>query len=75
MAEMDAKQAEATALRTKEHEEFMKASKDYKDSAEAVTNRRKCQNVGYLLQSSDNLTVNRFDQICFTPGQMLSFFK
>jgi len=38
MAEMDAKQAEATALRTKEHEEFMKASKDYKDSAEAVAN-------------------------------------
>merc|ERR1719274_516239 len=37
-AEMDAKQAEATALRTKEHEEFMKASKDYKDSAEAVAN-------------------------------------
>jgi DNA repair exonuclease SbcCD ATPase subunit len=38
MAEMDAKQAEATGLRTKEHEEFMKASKDYKDSAEAVAN-------------------------------------
>merc|ERR1719460_1846296 len=38
MAEMDAKQAEATGLRTKEHEEFMKASKEYKDSAEAVAN-------------------------------------
>merc|ERR1719281_2019054 len=38
MAEMDAAQAEATALRTKEHEEYLKASKDYKDSAEAVAN-------------------------------------
>ena len=36
MAEMDATQAEATALRNKEHEEYMKASKEYKDSAEAV---------------------------------------
>merc|ERR1719313_99642 len=38
MAEMDADQAEATAIRTKEHDEYMKASKDYKDSAEAVAN-------------------------------------
>ena len=38
MAEMDAAQAEATSLRTKEHEEYLKASKDYKDSAEAVAN-------------------------------------
>merc|ERR1719473_372788 len=38
MAEMDATQAEATAIRTKEHDEYMKASKDYKDSAEAVAN-------------------------------------
>merc|ERR1719327_741335 len=37
-AEMDAAQAEATSLRNKEHEEFSKASKDYKDSAEAVAN-------------------------------------
>jgi len=36
MAEMDAKQAEATSIRTKEHDEYLKASKDYKDSAEAV---------------------------------------
>jgi len=36
MAEMDAAQAEATSLRNKEHEEYMKSSKDYKDSAEAV---------------------------------------
>merc|ERR1719214_178630 len=36
MAEMDAKQAEATGLRNKEHEEYLKASKEYKDSAEAV---------------------------------------
>jgi len=36
MAEMDAAQAEATSLRNKEHEEYLKASKDYKDSAEAV---------------------------------------
>jgi len=38
MAEMDAAQAEATKLRTSEHEEYLKASKDYKDSAEAVAN-------------------------------------
>jgi chromosome segregation ATPase len=38
MAEMDAAQAEATSLRTKEHDEYLKASKDYKDSAEAVAN-------------------------------------
>merc|ERR1719352_761588 len=38
MAEMDATQAEATSLRNKEHEEYAKASKDYKDSAEAVAN-------------------------------------
>merc|ERR1719326_1472546 len=38
MAEMDAAQAEATSLRTKEHEDYLKASKDYKDSAEAVAN-------------------------------------
>merc|ERR1719240_197462 len=37
-AEMDAAQAEATALRNKEREEYLKASKDYKDSAEAVAN-------------------------------------
>jgi len=38
MAEMDAAQAEATSLRNKEHEEYLKASKEYKDSAEAVAN-------------------------------------
>merc|ERR1719183_3075523 len=38
MAEMDADQAEATAIRGKENEEYLKASKDYKDSAEAVAN-------------------------------------
>merc|ERR550514_142328 len=37
-AEMDAAQAEATSLRSKEHEEFLKSSKDYKDSADAVAN-------------------------------------
>merc|ERR1719387_3396337 len=37
-AEMDAAQAEATSLRSKEHEEYLKASKDYKDSADAVAN-------------------------------------
>merc|ERR1719473_806287 len=36
MAEMDAAQAEATSLRNKEHEEYMKSSQEYKDSAEAV---------------------------------------
>merc|ERR1719387_1101685 len=38
MAEMDAAQAEATAIRNKEHEDYVKASKDYKDSADAVAN-------------------------------------
>merc|ERR1719353_2346690 len=36
MAEMDAAQAEATSLRNKEHEEYMKSSQEYKASAEAV---------------------------------------
>jgi len=36
VAEIDKAQAEATAIRVKEHEEFLKASKDFKDSAEAV---------------------------------------
>merc|ERR1719156_263234 len=38
MAEMDAAQAEATSLRNKEHEEYVKASTEYKESAEAVAN-------------------------------------
>merc|ERR1719449_314098 len=36
VAEIDAAQAEATAIRTKENEEYLQASKDFKDSAEAV---------------------------------------
>merc|ERR1719316_2366705 len=36
IAEIDKAQAEATEIRTKEHEEYLKASKDFKDSAEAV---------------------------------------
>merc|ERR1719324_1173172 len=36
IAEMDAGQAEATKVRQEEHEEYLKASKDYKDSAAAV---------------------------------------
>jgi chromosome segregation ATPase len=36
IAEIDKGQAEATAIRTKENEEFSKVSKDYKDSATAV---------------------------------------
>merc|ERR1719183_2531949 len=36
VASIDKAQAEATAVRTKEHEEYLKASKDFKDSAEAV---------------------------------------
>merc|ERR1719263_578770 len=38
MAAMDAAEAEATALRQKEHAEYLKASADYKLSAEAVAN-------------------------------------
>merc|ERR1719253_316707 len=36
VAEIDKAQAEATAMRTKEHEDYAQASKDFKDSAEAV---------------------------------------
>merc|ERR550537_1637578 len=36
VAEIDKAQAEATKLRTTEHEDYLKASKDFKDSAEAV---------------------------------------
>merc|ERR1719420_1833227 len=36
VAEIDKAQAEATAIRTKEHEEYLVSSKDFKDSAEAV---------------------------------------
>merc|ERR1719359_1890210 len=36
VAEIDRAQAEATSIRTTEHEDYLKASKDYKDSAEAV---------------------------------------
>merc|ERR1719238_394397 len=36
IAEIDKAQAEATKIRTTEHEEYAKASKDFKDSAEAV---------------------------------------
>merc|ERR1719263_1690784 len=36
IAAIDKAQAEATAIRTKEHEDYLVASKDFKDSAEAV---------------------------------------
>eukprot|EP00746_Dinoflagellata_sp_MGD_P071497 gnl/MRDRNA2_/MRDRNA2_29113_c0_seq2.p1 gnl/MRDRNA2_/MRDRNA2_29113_c0~~gnl/MRDRNA2_/MRDRNA2_29113_c0_seq2.p1 ORF type:complete len:691 (-),score=253.79 gnl/MRDRNA2_/MRDRNA2_29113_c0_seq2:14-2086(-) len=36
VADIDKTQAEATTLRTKEHEEYSRASKDFKDSANAV---------------------------------------
>jgi len=36
IAEIDKAQSEATKIRTEEHEEYAKASKDFKDSAEAV---------------------------------------
>merc|ERR1719253_2283879 len=36
VAEIDKAQAEATSIRTKEHEDYVQASKDFKDSAEAV---------------------------------------
>jgi chromosome segregation ATPase len=36
IAEIDAGQAEATKVRSEEHEEYLKASKDFKDSAAAV---------------------------------------
>merc|ERR1719299_293181 len=36
IASIDKAQAEATEIRTTEHEDYLKASKDFKDSAEAV---------------------------------------
>merc|ERR1719327_924286 len=36
VAEIDKAQAEATSIRTTEHEDYLTASKDFKDSAEAV---------------------------------------
>jgi len=36
VAEIDKAQAEATEIRTTEHEDYLQASKDFKDSAEAV---------------------------------------
>merc|ERR1719267_126302 len=36
VAEIDKAQAEATKIRTTEHEDYLQASKDFKDSAEAV---------------------------------------
>merc|ERR1719313_288595 len=36
VAEIDKAQAEATKIRSKEHEDYLVASKDFKDSAEAV---------------------------------------
>jgi len=36
VAEIDATTSEASAIRNEEHEDFLKASKDYKDSSEAV---------------------------------------
>merc|ERR550537_226668 len=36
IAEIDKAQAEATEIRTTEHEDYLQASKDFKDSAEAV---------------------------------------
>merc|ERR1719375_1031216 len=36
IAEIDAGQAEATKVRQEEHAEYLKASKDFRDSAEAV---------------------------------------
>jgi chromosome segregation ATPase len=38
MAEMDAAHAEATSMRSKENEEYLKATADYKASADAVAN-------------------------------------
>merc|ERR1719420_1862294 len=38
MAEMDTAHSEATAMRSKEHEEYLKATSDYKASADAVAN-------------------------------------
>jgi len=38
IAEMDSSQSKATSLRQQEHEEYLQASSDYKQSAEAVAN-------------------------------------
>merc|ERR1719248_387102 len=52
MAEMDAKQAEATGLRNKEHEEYLKASKDYKEAvASAISVLQEYYSSGSFVQS------------------------
>merc|ERR550514_2158237 len=50
---MDAAQAEATSLRNKEHEEYLKASKDYKDSAEAVAVLQDYYSSGSFVQAKE----------------------
>merc|ERR1719420_1088335 len=53
---MDAKQAEATSIRSKEHEEYLKASKDYKDSAEAEASESAAQSSYDKLTEQNKLT-------------------
>merc|ERR1740130_1611268 len=61
VAEIDKAQAEATKLRTEEHTEYAKVSKDYKDSAAAVAKAIEVLQSFYsgaaLLQVSSSTTL------------------
>jgi len=63
MAEMDAGQAEATKVRQAEHADYLKASKDQKDAAEAVAKASEVLNNYYnsasLLQIGSTMRVGK----------------
>merc|ERR1719473_601774 len=61
LAEMAAGEAEATKLRQEEHAEYLKSSKDFKDSAEAVAKAMEVLNEYYNSAS--------FIQLSATVGQ------
>merc|ERR1719473_1627398 len=57
VAEIDAGNAEATKIRQEEHEEYVKASQDFKDSAAAVAKA-----VGVLSDYYNNAALVQVDQ-------------
>merc|ERR550514_167522 len=61
IAEIDKAQAEATAIRKKENEEYLVASKDFKDSAEAVAK---------AIEVLKNFYEGSFIQVSATTRQM-----
>merc|ERR1719408_19140 len=59
LAEMAAAQAEATKIRQDEHAEYLKASKDFKDSATAVANAMQVLNEYYNSASFVQLSMSK----------------